>query len=45
MRSQSIDYLYIGARGGQFSAQRLQASEHFDLLYNQQGTWLFRARP
>jgi hypothetical protein len=44
MRQANIDYLYVGAKGGVFSAQILRESPAFEMLFEGNGTWLFRLR-
>jgi len=44
MQAQGLHYIFIGARGGVLSARTLQESPLFDLIYNQNGTWLFELK-
>ena len=44
MLAEGLRYLYIGRRGGPLSAPALLESPLFEPLYNQGGTWVFRAR-
>ncbi|GAB4529930.1 MAG: hypothetical protein Fur0018_16890 [Anaerolineales bacterium] len=41
MRETGAGYLYIGARGGPFSAHALQTSAAFQEVYHQGDTWIF----
>jgi hypothetical protein len=40
-----IHYVYLGGRGGPISPLALQTSPLYQLLYNQDGTWLFKVIP
>jgi hypothetical protein len=40
-----LRYIYIGARGGIISPQKLSGSGLFEQLYQQDGTWIFRVKP
>jgi hypothetical protein len=42
MRQAGLHYLYIGAKGGVFSAQLLRESPAFENLFEANGTWLFK---
>lgn len=42
MKELNIDYVYIGRKGGAFSAKVLAESPVFETLYTQDGCWLFR---
>jgi hypothetical protein len=44
MRQENLHYLYVGAKGGVFSAQMLRDSPAFETLFEGKGTWLFRLR-
>jgi hypothetical protein len=44
MQAQGMRYLYIGPRGGVFSAQRLIGSGAFVEKYHQDGAWVLAAR-
>ena len=44
MHQANINYLYVGAKGGVFSAQILRESPAFERLFEGNGTWLFRLR-
>jgi hypothetical protein len=44
MRQEGITYLFIGAKGGVFSARLLQENANFEMLHEENGTWLFRLR-
>jgi hypothetical protein len=41
MRSQNIQYVYLGARGGVLSPGALKASPLFRLMYNRDGVYIF----
>lgn len=45
MRSQEIKYIYLGARGGIFSAKTILESIDFILRYHENNTWVFEVRP
>ena len=45
MKAQGIEYIYLGARGGAFSAQALLESPLFESIYVQDGVWIFRLKP
>jgi len=45
MREYGHAYLYIGARGGPFSASALQQSGLFETLYHAGDVWVFAPRP
>ncbi len=42
MLENEIRYLYIGAKGGLLSPEKLQQSKKFQVLYNNQTTWVFQ---
>ncbi len=44
MRQEGLNFLYVGAKGGVFSACSLQENPSFEMLYEESGTWLFRLR-
>jgi len=44
LRSQGINYIYLGGRGGVLSPQRLSDSNQFTIIYAQQGNWIFKVQ-
>jgi hypothetical protein len=44
MRQAGLHYLYVGAKGGVFSARSLRESPAFETLFEENGTWLFKLR-
>jgi len=44
LRSQELRYIYLGVRGGVLSPQALLESDQFDVLYSNQGAWVFAVR-
>ncbi len=44
MKQAGVRYLYLGARGGIFSAEILRNSSAFNVLYNQNGVWVVEVR-
>jgi hypothetical protein len=44
MRLQGVRYIYSGRRGGVLSPKALQESTLFNLVYAQDGVWIFEAR-
>lgn len=44
MQENQIDYLYCGVRGGVFDPILIQDSPMFELVYAQEGAWLFKRR-
>ena len=44
LQEQGIRYIYIGVRGGVLSADVLQNSPQFSLLYHGDGTWVFQVK-
>lgn len=42
MRSHGLDYIFLGARGGPISASSLLHSESFEIIYHEEGVWIFR---
>ncbi len=42
METLGADYVYLGARGGPFSASTLQASDLFQVSYHQGDCWVFQ---
>lgn len=44
MTTRGIDYVYLGARGGTISPQALRQSSLFELLYAQEGVYIFKVR-
>lgn len=45
MRAQHLYYVYIGGRGGVLSPEKLAASGYFEVLYQQDGVWIFHLKP
>ncbi len=45
LSSQQVRYLYLGARGGVISPAKLSSSGLFDVLYHQDGVWIFAVKP
>jgi hypothetical protein len=45
LHSQQLDYVYIGARGGVIPPEKLHSSGLFNVLYHQDGVWIFRVKP
>lgn len=45
MHSHQLNYIYIGARGGVISPQKIAASALFHVLYYQDGVWVFSIKP
>jgi hypothetical protein len=43
LQAENIRYVYVGVRGGPISPAALHASPLFETLYQQDGTWFFRA--
>jgi len=43
--SNQLKFIYIGARGGVLSPQKLLSSGMFSLLYQKEGTWIFAVKP
>ncbi|MEW5868960.1 MAG: DUF6541 family protein [Chloroflexota bacterium] len=44
LKSQGVHYVFSGVRGGPLSPSALRASPFFQILYNQDGVWLFQVR-
>lgn len=44
MRQEGLNFIYVGAKGGVFSARSLQENPNFVMLYEESGTWLFKLR-
>ena len=40
-----IQYIYVGAKGGVLSPEKLSSSEHYSNIYNKDGVWIFRIKP
>jgi hypothetical protein len=45
MCDNNIKYIFLGRRAGPISPKALQESDLFDLLYAQEGVWVFKALP
>ena len=45
LNNQSIEYIYIGARGGAISPAALATNQHYEILYHQDATWFFHLLP
>lgn len=45
LRQQGIDYVYIGVRGGVLSPQMLKDSPLYELIYENQGVFIFQVNP
>jgi hypothetical protein len=44
LRSQELRFIYLGVRGGVLSPQVLRESDQFEVLYSNQGAWVFEVR-
>jgi hypothetical protein len=44
LRGHDLRYIYLGARGGVLSPQALLESDQFEVLYSDQGAWVFSVR-
>jgi hypothetical protein len=42
MTNEQIEYIYIGVKGGILSPQTLLVSGFFELIYHENGVWMFR---
>lgn len=42
MRDNLLEYVYLGVRGGPISALELLQSAEFEVIYHQDGAWIFR---
>lgn len=42
LMAENIHYVYLGAKGGIFSHQKLSESNLFELLYKEDGVWIFK---
>jgi hypothetical protein len=42
MREKKLEYLYLGVRGGPIDSRVLLQSAQFELIYHQEGAWIFR---
>ncbi len=45
LQAHQLTYIYIGARGGAISPDKLISSELFSLLYYQDGVWILAVKP
>jgi hypothetical protein len=45
LNSQQLHYIYVGAKGGVISPQKLASSGLFNVLYHQDGVWIFSIKP
>jgi hypothetical protein len=45
LKSHHVQYVFLGARGGILSSQRLSLSDLFVQLYHQDGVWIFGTKP
>jgi hypothetical protein len=45
LTSQRLHFIYIGARGGIIPPEKLFSSGLYDLLYHQDGVWIFSVKP
>jgi len=45
MKQNGLRYVFIGRRGGVFSAKALAESGLFQTLFDQDGTWIFKLKP
>lgn len=44
MKQAGVRYLLLGVRGGVFSAEMLERSQNFSVVYNRDGAWIFEVR-
>jgi hypothetical protein len=44
LRGQDLHYVYLGARGGVLSPQVLLESDQFEVLYENEGAWIFAVK-
>jgi hypothetical protein len=45
MQAQNIHYLFTGVRGGPIAVNRLAGSHHFQVIYAEQGVYMFKTIP
>lgn len=45
LNSQQLHYIYIGAKGGVISPEKLASTGLFSVLYHQGGVWIFSIKP
>ncbi|OGO12645.1 MAG: hypothetical protein A2Y53_05410 [Chloroflexi bacterium RBG_16_47_49] len=45
LSSNQLNYLYIGAKGGVLSPEKLSASDLFTIRYHKDGVWIFSLKP
>ncbi len=45
LKAHQLTYIYIGARGGVISPDKLISSNLFNLLYHQNGVWILAVKP
>jgi hypothetical protein len=45
LTSQQLHYVFVGARGGVIPAEILASSGLFNILYHQDGVWIFSVKP
>ena len=45
MQAQNIHYVFTGVRGGSIAVNRLSASHHFQVIYADQGAYMFKTMP
>jgi hypothetical protein len=44
LQDYGYSYIYIGARGGVLSPEKLNDSRYFDVLYHEDATWIFKRK-
>jgi hypothetical protein len=45
LKDNQIQYIYVGAKGGVLSPDKLSSSEHYSNIYHKDGVWIFRIKP
>jgi hypothetical protein len=45
MQAQNIHYIFTGVRGGPIAVNRLAGSQHFQVIYAEQGAYMFKTIP
>jgi len=45
LQTNQYHYLYIGAKGGVLSPEKLSSNNHFSTIYQKDGVWIFKIKP
>ncbi len=45
LQTKQYHYIFIGAKGGVLSPEKLSSSDHYSIIYHKDGVWIFKIKP